>query len=221
MRTRTSLALAAAVTALALSAAGPASAADGSVLTTGGAGGTAVAAGAVLNSSLAAGTSATLYSSSTGTSGLSCTSSKFVATVVDNPTAPGTATESVTEHTFDSSSCTSNVIGVLGVTSIKVDNLPYTSAVGSDGSVTITPADGSSIQTTVVLRTLLGSITCVYRAPSLSGTADNADNSISFSKQQFTKFSGSSLCFSNGFFTAKYAPVTDTTQTGSPAVFVN
>ncbi|MEU9882269.1 Tat pathway signal sequence domain protein [Streptomyces phaeochromogenes] len=221
MRTRTSLALAAAVTALALSAAGPASAADGSVLTTGGAGGTAVAAGAVLNSSLAAGTSATLYSSSTGTSGLSCTSSKFVATVVDNPTAPGTATESVTEHTFDSSSCTSNVVGVLGVTSIKVDNLAYTSAVGSDGSVTITPAPGSTIQTTVVLRTLLGSINCVYQAPSLSGTADNTDNSISFSKQQFTKFSGSSLCFSNGFFTAKYAPVTDTTQTGSPAVFVN
>ncbi|MDQ1032338.1 hypothetical protein QF035_009920 [Streptomyces umbrinus] len=221
MRTRTSLALAAAVTALALSAAGPASAADGSVLTTGGAGGTAVANGAVLNSSLAAGTSATLYSSSTGTSGLSCTSSKFVASVVDNPTAPGTATESVTEHTFDSSSCTSNVVGVLGVTSIKVDNLPYTSAVGSDGSVTITPAAGSSIQTTAVLRTLLGSITCVYRAPSLSGTADNADNSISFSKQQFTKFSGSSLCFSNGYFTAKYAPVTDTTQADSPAVFVN
>ncbi|MGW3944144.1 Tat pathway signal sequence domain protein [Streptomyces phaeochromogenes] len=221
MRTRTSLALAAAVTALALSAAGPASAADGSVLTTGGAGGTAVATGAVLNSSLAAGTSATLYSSSTGTSGLSCTSSKFVASVVDNPTAPGTATESVTEHTFDASSCTSNVIGVLGVTSIKVDNLPYTSAVGSDGSVTITPAAGSTIQTTVVLRTLLGSINCVYQAPSLSGTADNTDNSISFSKQQFTKFSGSSLCFSNGFFTAKYAPVTDTTQTDSPAVFVN
>ncbi|MCX5599539.1 Tat pathway signal sequence domain protein [Streptomyces phaeochromogenes] len=221
MRTRTSLALAAAVTALALSAAGPASAADGSVLTTGGAGGTAVATGAVLNSSLAAGTSATLYSSSTGTSGLSCTSSKFVASVVDNPAAPGTATESVTEHTFDASSCTSNVIGVLGVTSIKVDNLPYTSAVGSDGSVTITPAAGSTIQTTVVLRTLLGSINCVYQAPSLSGTADNADNSISFSKQQFTKFSGSSLCFSNGFFTAKYAPVTDTTQTDSPVVFVN
>ncbi|WP_326732119.1 Tat pathway signal sequence domain protein [Streptomyces phaeochromogenes] len=221
MRTRTSLALAAAVTALALSAAGPASAADGSVLTTGGAGGTAVATGAVLNSSLAAGTSATLYSSSTGTSGLSCTSSKFVASVVDNPAAPGTATESVTAHTFDASSCTSNVIGVLGVTSIKVDNLPYTSAVGSDGSVTITPAAGSTIQTTVVLRTLLGSINCVYQAPSLSGTADNADNSISFSKQQFTKFSGSSLCFSNGFFTAKYAPVTDTTQTDSPVVFVN
>ena len=221
MRTRTSLTLAAAVTALALSAAGPASAADGAVLTTGGAGGTAVATGAVLNASLATGTSATLYSSSTGTSGLSCTSSKFVAEVVDNPTAPGTATEAVKEHTFDASSCTSNVVGVLGVTSIKVDNLPYTSAVGSDGSVTITPPAGSTIQTTVVLRTLLGSINCVYQAPSLSGTADNADNSISFSKQQFTKFSGSSLCFANGYFTAKYAPVADTSQDGGPAVFVN
>ncbi|MCX4911314.1 Tat pathway signal sequence domain protein [Streptomyces sp. NBC_00878] len=221
MRTRTSLALAAAVTALALSAAGPASAADGAVLTTGGAGGTAAAAGDILSASLATGTSATLYSSSTGTSGLSCTSSKFVATVIDNPTAPGTATESVTEHTFDSSSCTSNVLGVLGVTSITVDNLPYTTAVTSEGAVTITPAAGSTIQTTVVLRTLLGSINCVYRAPSLSGTAGNADQSISFANQQFTKFSGSSLCFSNGYFTAKYAPVSDTTQAGSPAVFVN
>ncbi|MFE1802072.1 MULTISPECIES: Tat pathway signal sequence domain protein [unclassified Streptomyces] len=221
MRTRTSLALAAAVTALALSAAGPASAADGSVLTTGGAGGTAVATGDVLSASLATGTNATLYSSATGTSGISCSSSAFVATVVDNPAAPGTATESVTSHTFDSASCSSNVIGVLGVTSIKVDNLPYTTAVTSGGSLTITPAAGSSIQTTAVLRTLLGSITCVYRAPSLSGTANNADNSISFTNQQFTKFSGSSLCFSNGFFTAKYAPVTDTTQSGSPTVYVN
>jgi hypothetical protein len=221
MRTRTSLALAAAVTALALSAAGPASAADGTVLTTGGADGTAVAAGDVLSASLATGTSATLYSSSTGTSGISCASSTFVASVVDNPAAPGTATESVTSHTFDSSSCSSNVIGVLGVTRITVDNLPYTTAVTSEGSVTITPADGSTIQTTVVLRTLLGSITCVYRAPSLSGAADNTDNSISFANQQFTKFSGSSLCFANGYFTAKYAPVANTSQDGGPAVFVN
>ncbi|WP_221356092.1 Tat pathway signal sequence domain protein [Streptomyces beigongshangae] len=221
MRTRTSLALACAVTALALSAAGPASAADGTVLTTGGAGGTAVAAGDVLSASLAAGTSATLYSSATGTSGVSCSSSAFVARVLDNPAAPGTATESVTAHTFDSASCSSNVTGVLGVTRVTVDNLPYTAAVSSGGSLTITPPAGSSIQTTAVLRTLLGTVTCVYRAPSLSGTVNNADNSISFSKQQFIKFSGSSLCFNNGYFTAKYAPVADTSQAGGPAVFVN
>ncbi|MEV6168856.1 Tat pathway signal sequence domain protein [Streptomyces sp. NPDC051954] len=209
MRTRTLLTLTAAVAALTLPAAVPASAADTPVLTTGGLAGTPVAVGDVLTAPLASGTTATLYSSATGTSGISCTSSQFTATVTDNPTAPGTATESVTGHTFDSSSCTTNVIGVLGVTSISVDNLPYTTSVSSDGTLTVTPASGSVIQTTVVLRTLLGSINCVYQAPSLTGTAGNADNSIAFAAQQFTKTSGSSLCFANGYFTAKYAPVTD------------
>jgi hypothetical protein len=89
--------------------------------------------------------------------------------------------------------------------------------VTSDGTVTVTPASGSTIQTTVVLRTLLGSINCVYQAPSLTGKADNADNSIAFTNQEFTKTSGSSLCFANGYFTAKYAPVTD----GGAPVYVN
>ncbi|WP_210584348.1 Tat pathway signal sequence domain protein [Streptomyces sp. GESEQ-35] len=209
MRTRTLLTLTAAVTALTLPAAVPASAADTPVLTTGGLAGTPVAVGDVLTAPLASGTTATLYSSATGTSGISCTASQFTATVTDNPTAPGTATESVTGHTFDSSSCTTNVVGVLGVTSISVDNLPYTTSVSSDGTLTVTPASGSAIQTTVVLRTLLGSINCVYQAPSLTGTAGNADNSIAFAAQQFTKTSGSSLCFANGYFTAKYSPVTD------------
>ncbi|WP_328437956.1 Tat pathway signal sequence domain protein [Streptomyces sp. NBC_00444] len=209
MRTRTLLTLATAVAALTLPAAVPASAADTPVLTTGGLAGTPVAVGDVLTAPLASGTKATLYSSATGTSGISCAESQFTATVTDNPTAPGTATESVTGHTFNSGSCTTNVVGVLGVTSISVDNLPYTTSVSSDGSLTVTPASGSAIQTTVVLRTLLGSITCVYQAPSLTGRADNTDNSIAFTAQQFTKVSGSSLCFANGYFTAKYAPVTD------------
>ncbi|KUM75976.1 hypothetical protein [Streptomyces curacoi] len=208
MRTRTLLTLAGAVAALTLPMAVPASAADGAVLTTGSVGGTAVAVGEVLTAPLASGTAATFYSSATGTSGISCTKSQFTAAVTDNPGAPGTATESVTEHTFDPSSCTANVVGVLGVTGITVNNLPYTAAVASDGTVTVTPAEGSTIQTTVVLRTLLGSINCVYQAPSLTGTASNDDNSINFTRQQFTKVSGSSLCFANGYFTAKHAPVT-------------
>ncbi|MEU4876396.1 Tat pathway signal sequence domain protein [Streptomyces sp. NPDC021608] len=203
MRTRSLLALAGAAAALSLAAASPASAA-GAVLTTSNGD---VAVGDVLNASLATGTTATLYSSATGTSGVSCASSAFSATVTDNPAAPGTATESLTAHSFGS--CTANVLGVLGVTSVTVNNLPYTTAVGSDGSVTVTPAAGSTVQTTVVLRTLLGSINCVYQAPSLSGVASNADNSITFTSQHFTKTSGSSLCFANGYFTAKYAPVTD------------
>lgn len=213
MRTRSLLALVGTAAALSVAAIAPASAEDTPVLTTGG---VAVANGDALTASLASGTAATLYSSSTGTSGVSCAASAFNATVTDNPTAPGTATESLTAHTFGT--CTSNVLGVLGVTSVTVNNLPYTTTVGSDGTVTVTPAAGSTIQTTVVLRTLLGTINCVYQAPSLTGTASNTDNSIAFASQPFTKFSGSSLCFSSGYFTAKYAPVTDTTQSGTVTV---
>ena len=219
-RTRTLLALAGAATAFALATASPATAAD-TVLTTGGAGGDAVSVGDVLNASLAGGTSATLHSSATGTSGVSCTSSAFTATVTGNPAAPGTATESLTGHTFGASSCSSNVPGVTGVTGITVDHLPYGTTVTSDGAVTVTPPAGSTIQTTVKLRTLLGSITCVYQAPSLNGTVDEDLNGIKFSQQHFTKVSGSSLCFANGYFTATYAPVTDTSQPGSPTVYVN
>ncbi|MFJ9632351.1 Tat pathway signal sequence domain protein [Streptomyces sp. NPDC091280] len=217
MRTRTVLTLVGSVAALTLPFTVPASADGTAVLTTGSLGGTAVAVGDVLTAPLSSGTSATLYSSSTGTSGIKCTSSQFTATVTDNPTAPGTATESVSAQTFDSSSCTSNVLGVLGVSSITVDNLPYTTAAASDGTLTVTPASGSTIQTTVKLTTLLGSITCVYQAASLSGTSSNTDTSINFTNQAFTKSSGSSLCFSAGYFTAKYAPVTD----NGAAVYTN
>jgi hypothetical protein len=61
----------------------------------------------------------------------------------------------------------------------------------------------------------------VYQAPSLNGTVDEDLNGIKFSQQHFTKVSGSSLCFANGYFTATYAPVTDTSQPGSPTVYVN
>ncbi|MEU7423581.1 Tat pathway signal sequence domain protein [Streptomyces sp. NPDC040750] len=219
MRTRSLLALAGTATALALTAAAPAfaGASAGSVLTKGSAGGTAVAVGDTLTAPLASGAAATFYSSATGTSGVKCTASQFTAKVTGNPTAPGTATESVTGHTFDSTTCTSNVIGVLGVNGITIDNLPYSATVASSGTLSVQPPSGSVIQATVKLRTLLGSVTCVYQAPGLTGKAANADNSITFTNQQFTKSSGSSLCFANGYFTAKYAPVTD----GGVNVFVN
>ncbi|MFD3840924.1 Tat pathway signal sequence domain protein [Streptomyces sp. NPDC058642] len=217
MRTRTLLTLTAALAAFTLPAISPASAAD-NVLTTGSAGGDAVADGATLTAPLASGTTATLYSSATGTTGITCTTSQFTATLDSNPAAPGTASESLTAHTF--SNCTSNNVGVLGVTSVTVNNLAYTTTVASDGTVTVAPGSAGAIQTTVVLRTLLGSVTCVYQATngSLTGAADNTDNSIQFANQQFTRSSGSSLCPSSGFWTAKYAPVA--TSDGA-AVFVN
>ncbi|GGW20147.1 hypothetical protein GCM10018980_45270 [Streptomyces capoamus] len=208
MRTRSLLALAGAATALTLTWATPASAAS-AVLTTGSAGGTAAAVGDTLTAPLASGTTATFYSSATGTSGVKCTGSQFTAQVTGNPTAPGTATESVTAHTFASNTCSSNVTGVLGVNGITINNLPYSATITSAGTLTVSPPSGSVIQATVQLRTLLGTVTCVYQAPGLIGKADNADSSITFTNQQFTKSSGSSLCFANGYFTAKYAPVTD------------
>ncbi|WP_225826332.1 Tat pathway signal sequence domain protein [Streptomyces naphthomycinicus] len=219
MRKRSLLALGGTAAALALAWATPASAA-GTVLTTGNTGangGAAVAVGDTLTAPLSTGSAATFYSSATGTSGVKCTGSQFTAKVTGNPAAPGTATESVTGHTFDSSTCTSNVTGVLGVNGITINNLPYSASITSAGTLTVSPPSGSTIQATVQLRTLLGTVTCVYQAPSLTGKADNGDSSITFTNQQFTKTSGSSLCFANGYFTAKYAPVTD----GGVRVYVN
>jgi hypothetical protein len=102
------------------------------------------------------------------------------------------------------------------VQSNTVNNLPFTISV--DSSTNVVTVTGT-IQTTVVLNTLLGRITCVYRTSNstITGTASNADNSITFTDQQFIRTSGPGLCFGNAFWTATYAPVTGP---GGP-VFVN
>ncbi len=183
--------------------------------------GTAVSVGDVIQASLRSGTNATFYSSSSGTTGIKCAASSFSAKVLTNPTAPGTATESLTAQSF--SSCTTNVFGTTGVQSITVNNLPYTTSVTSAGVVTIAGTAAAPIQSTVVLNSLLGAITCVYRTSTntLTGMASNGTNSISFTNQVLTKFSGPSLCFGTAYFTASYSPVKDTSKTGSPAVYVN
>ena len=183
--------------------------------------GTAVSVGDVIQASLRSGTNATFYSSSSGTTGIKCAASSFSAKVLTNPTAPGTATESLTAQSF--SSCTTNVFGTTGVQSITVNNLPYTTSVTSAGVVTIAGTAAAPIQSTVVLNSLLGAITCVYRTSTntLTGTAPNGTNSITFTNQTLTKFSGPSLCFGTAYFTASYSPVKDTSKTGSPAVYVN
>ncbi|GLY02531.1 MULTISPECIES: hypothetical protein [Actinoplanes] len=198
--------------------AGPALAADGNVLTTGSAGGTAVATGSTISSTLATGTNATFYNATTGTAGMSCTGSSLGATVGDNPAAPGSASAAAT---LGLSGCTvSGIVGVLGVNSVAINNQPYATTIDSDGTVAVSGTTAAPIQATLVLRTLLGTITCVFQANNnaISGTSSNADNSIAFSNQQFNRTSGSSLCSANVFFTAKYAPVTDAS---GAAVFVN
>jgi hypothetical protein len=191
------------------------------VLTYGSAGGSAVGVGDVLQASLKTGTNATFYSSATGTTGVKCAASSFSAKVLTNPSAPGTATESLTTQSF--TSCTTNVIGTTGVNSVTVNNLPYATSVTSAGVVTLTGTSTAPIQSTVVLATLLGPITCVYRANNntITGVASNATTSITFTNQTLTKSSGPSTCFTTAYFSATYSPVRDVTKTGSPIVYVN
>ncbi|MFI0795227.1 Tat pathway signal sequence domain protein [Micromonospora rubida] len=204
------------VAAAPAAAAPPASLAN-TVLTTGSAAGTAAAVGDVLQANLKASTTANFYSTAAGTTGVKCAASSFSAKVLTNPAAPGTATESLTAQSF--TSCTTNVVGTLGVNSVTVDNLPYSVSVTSAGAVTLT----GSIQSTVSLRTLLGNIICVYKANGnvVQGTASNATTSIAFVNQPFTKSSGPGTCFSAAYFSATYSPIRDTTQAGSPIVYVN
>jgi hypothetical protein len=221
MRKQLYFAVAAAGAMLSALAALPVAADTTDVLTYGSLAGTNVAAGDVVTSALASGTTASFYSSATGTSGVTCSTSSFSGTVLTNPAAPGTATESVTDQEF--SDCSSNVLGVLGVTSVTVANLPFSAVVDdSSDTITITGTDSAPVETTVVLSTLLGSATCTYEADgdTVTGAVSNTDNSITFTDQQFDLESGSSLCFSNGYFSASYAPVQDSTAS-SAAVYVN
>jgi len=215
---RTIVATAVASVSLALMSA-PAYADSTAVLTTGSLAGANATDGDVLTAALSSGTTAFFATTSGGTTGVSCTASSFSATVVDNPAAPGTATESTTAQTFGT--CTANIVGVTKVNSVVVANAPFATTVASDGTVTVTGTSTAPIQTTLSLGTILGSISCVYQAASIAGVASNTDNSITFTNQVFPKTSGSILCPSNGYFTASYAPVQDTTVSGSPSIFTN
>jgi hypothetical protein len=221
MRKQIFLAAAAAGAVLSATAALPASAASTPVLTVGKAGGAAVNVGDAAAASLAANTSATIFTTARNSTGVTCKTSAFDATIVTNPAAPGTATESLGTQTF--SNCTSNIVGVSGVNSITVQNLPYNAAV-SDANDTITLTAGSKgpIQVTANLQSVLGAVNCTYQANggSLTGTVSNSTNSITFSKAQFNLTTGANVCPKNGFFSATYSPVTDTTQ-GGQKIFVN
>jgi len=204
----------------ALLIAAPAQAAGSSVLTTGSVGGPNVAANDILNASLKSGTQATFTA---GSGVVKCSVSSFTAKVLTNPTAPSTATESLTAQTF--SSCTvSGIFGVTGVNSVTVNNLAYNASVTSAGVVTLTGGTAGPIAATVKLNTVLGGnpVACTYAANNnkFTGTASNADNSIAFTNQGLTKSTGSNLCPGTSNFSATYAPVKDTTVAGSPSVFV-
>lgn len=225
MRTSRYLAFAAIAATLlatpALAQADPGTAAV-NVLTYGSLGGPNVDVGDGLSAGLKSGTSAKFTSTAGGATGVTCTTSNFVGTVNSNPPTPGTASGSVTTLNF--SNCTSNITGVTAVLSIVVEHLPYTVSIDSTTMVaTVTPAPGSTIQTTIKLRTIFGTTaTCIYAATgTITAKTSNPDNSMTFTNQQFSRQTGSSgLCFASAFWTSIYAPVVDTSKGNSP-VFVN
>ncbi|MEU8663855.1 Tat pathway signal sequence domain protein [Actinoplanes philippinensis] len=196
----------------------PALADDGTVLTSETAAGPAVAVGDTISSGLATGTQAVFATAPGGTNGMSCTGSSLSAVVNDNPAAPGAATLGAN---LGLSGCSvKGIIGVTGVNSVTINNQPYATTTASDGTVTVSGTAAAPISATLNLRTLLGSVTCTFVASgnAISGAADNTDNSIAFTAQQFDKSSGPAACITTAYFTAKYSPVV--TSAGTP-VFVN
>jgi hypothetical protein len=198
--------------------AAPALADDDTVLTSGTPAGTAVAVGDTISAGLATGSQAVFATAPAGPNGMKCSTSSFSAVVNDNPAAPGAA---ALGSTIGLSGCTvTGVVGVLGVNSVTVNNQPYATTVASDGTVAVAGTDTAQISATLVLRTLLGTVTCNFVADgnALTGVADNTDNSIGFTDQKFNKSSGPAACVANGYFTAKYTPVVDS---AAAPVFVN
>ncbi|MFD7455212.1 Tat pathway signal sequence domain protein [Kitasatospora sp. NPDC059827] len=223
MRIRRTLAAASlAAFALTGAAVAPAQADSPAVLTQGSAGGAAIAVGDTLVANLAPGTAATFTNGAGSTTGVSCANSSFSATVTSNPTAPDSATEQLNSQSFGS--CTSNVFGVRSVKSVTATSLPYTNTVtsGSGSNVSLNGTGAGPVGITVVLNTLLGTVNCVYQSPSgITGSTSNTDNSISFVSQPANLVSGPGLCFSTGYFSATYGPVTDSSVAGSPVLWVN
>ncbi|MEV0194710.1 Tat pathway signal sequence domain protein [Kitasatospora purpeofusca] len=221
MRIRTCLALAASAATLAVGAV-PASAAPTAVpvLTTGDAAGAAVAAGDTLVASLAAGTKATFYSATTGATGVTCGVSPFTARALTNPDAPGTATASLTGMSFGS--CTANVTGVTSVKSLTVGNLAYNLSLGGGQPVVLAAGAAGPIQASAVLNSWFGTLTCTYQlSGAFTGTSDNTTHTLSFRNEHFVKSGGSGLCPGEGYFSATYGPLADSSRAGSPVVHVN
>ncbi|MEV4560333.1 Tat pathway signal sequence domain protein [Kitasatospora sp. NPDC049285] len=182
---------------------------------------TAVAVGDSLAANLVSGTQATMYNPGT-TTGVKCAASSISGTVTSNPTAPGTASGSVSSLTFGS--CTANVIGVISVKSLTMNNLPYTLSISDAAGlpVTLSPTAAGPIKATAVLNTLAGTATCTFQAAAnLNGNASNTAQNITLTNQTLTKVAGPSICFASVNFSAAYGPVADTSQAGSPAVVVN
>lgn len=194
-----------------------ASAATVHVLTYGAAGATGktVTIGSVIRAPLKFGTEATFFSPGT-TTGVTCDKATVKNTVTANPLKPGVARESLTAQSF--SECTTNIPGTTSVQAVKALNLPYTVTISDAAGFPVTVFNPT---TRITLNSVIGTISCTYKAPSLKGNASNTGSVQKFVNQLFTLSSGSSACPTQGSFSATFGPYRDISVANSPRVFVN
>ncbi|WP_194924034.1 Tat pathway signal sequence domain protein [Catenulispora pinisilvae] len=217
MRIRTLALTAFAVSGLVIGAAGQAGAATGGVLTVGSAGGTNVNVGDVLTGPIS---SDFLFTTSSGT--IDCSTGAFSASATANGSAPGTATESITQLHADPANCSSTIGGTTSVVSVELNG--DATGIVTDGASPTLAVTGLDEQ--VTLGTILGgNVTCDYGNnasgdAAINGSLTNGNNGISFATQNVALLSGSGLCPSSGTFAGAVGPITDTTQSAG-LVFVN
>ena len=216
MRRLVALAVSAAAAALLVALPSTAAfAATHDVLTTGKVGGPNVKVGALLQGGLKSGTKATFLTSKSA--GISCKSVSFTDKVTKNPAKPGMATEQLTAQTYKKCSV-SGIAGATGVKSVVLNSLPYKTTISDSRGY---PVIVYGTTATLTLNTVLGPLSCQYKATKTNGKASNTGQTISFSKQAFKLKAGSSACPATGSFSATFGPVKDTSVMGSPHVFVN
>jgi hypothetical protein len=152
--------------------------------------------------------------------GPSCASADAQATVQLNPAVPGTASLQLTN--LDFSGCTIDMgpgVGTLPAT-VAVNNLPYPTSIG-DGAGD--PVSLGAVSLTMSVNG--GTSTCTYAsAGPLAGSFDNGTSSIAFGGPTLA-FSGATGPLGASCPTAPIAApsltsLTDSTQSGSPLVFV-
>ena len=230
----------AAATALALGGAilvaSPANAATGCELNYGSLGSNCVAAGnGTSGDNLAAGLSSTNSTFSFKESGgaavtITCTKASFVAQATVNPAEDAAeAAEQVNTLTF--SACTINVAGV-SVSSVNLKPATVGSATVADDGAGNPLLNVTQLNEQVTLHTGLGNVICDYgvggTVTQVQGGITNPDStgsggSIAFNNDPVAYLSGPSFCGasgSTGSFNATFGTVADTSQTGSPALYV-
>jgi hypothetical protein len=220
------LALTAAAAALlplsVLSVASAAPAATHDVLTTGKVGGTNVNVKAVLQAGLAPKSSVVIADGSTT---LTCKSSTFTVKVTKNPKAKGTSDESLTKQSFSKCTAAGPFKSFITSVSVSLAKPPYKTTVSDKKGDPVTVSGAKS--KVVVVTNIIGTLTCYYSGKTVTGSASNKHQTISFSKQKLTLASGSSSSCSmlskTSEFSATYGPVVDTSVKGKskPHVFVN